>query len=256
MKDRMSGIVAPMRDQPQSQAFAKEGIIKAYGDPDPEIVVFGDSHALMWSSTIDSICKELGHSVSFFAADGTPPDISDPPQKIATRFFTAEEKFFFDRARLHILNEKNPGLVILAGKYSNYSDGKNIESLLDTITRSGAKCLIIEQPPMMPFGDKNALIYCAELARKQKATNGTINLCFGEFENWRRGKLIIDEVIKKFPSASTLKIADLYQSDMEHVCLMEKNLIQYIDDDHLSENGALKAKSRIKRRVSEILLLR
>jgi peptidoglycan/LPS O-acetylase OafA/YrhL len=266
MKDRMTGIIAPLRAETRSRAFAENGIFKPYGGSKgtkPEIVVFGDSHALMWSSTIDTVCKELGRSVSFFAADGTSPDISVPPQKIATLFFTDEEKFLFDSARLRTLTEQKPKLVILAAKYSvswtpniggQLSDTKNgtdFENLVELITRSGAKCLIIEQPPIMPFGDRNAMIQCAEVLRKSGSINGPINLPLGEQEDWWRGRSIIDAVAKKYPASSVLNIADLYLSmTVKHARLLENRNVLYIDDDHLSEYGAMKAKDRIKTKIA------
>jgi peptidoglycan/LPS O-acetylase OafA/YrhL len=253
MKNRMVGIESPMREQTISNAYAEEGIVKPYGGKTPEIVVFGDSHALMWSSTIDAACKDLGYTVSFFAADGTSPDISVPPRKVATMFFSAEEKFLLDSARFRILFGEKPKLVILAGKYSGSKNGNNLETLMELIGRSGAICLIIEQPPIMPFGDKNALIYCVESSRKSSPANGRLILPLGESEEWRRGKSIIQAVAKKYPFSSVLEIADLYLTDPQHVCLLEGRQVQYIDDDHLSDYGAMKAKSRIDGEIREIM---
>ena len=250
MKERMTGIIAPMREPLRSQAFSELGIVKNYGSPDPEIVVFGDSHALMWSSTIDEICQELGRNVSFFAADGTSPDISVPAQRAATNFFSADEKFLLDSARLRILTDTKPKLVILAARYSGAKSGVGIENLLSLITQSGAKCIIIEQPPMLPFGDKNALAYCAELTRKSSVPLDSISMPLGEPENWTHGKLLVDTAAKKFPAARVLNIADLYLNSSQQVVLMDRKNVCYIDDDHLSDFGAMKAKVRIKAAMS------
>lgn len=247
LKERMAGITAPMR-QGNSRAFAERGIIKEYGGPKPEVIVFGDSHALMWSSVIDSICKELKYSVSFFAADGTSPDIPVPLQTKATRFFNGEEKYLLDRARFQILNEEKPKLVILSSKYSGLSHGQNLESLIGLISQSGAKCLMIEQPPMMPFGDRNALIYCAEIARKNGNASELI-LPIGEPGNWQYGRSIIENSLKKFPSASILNIANLYLKSENQVILMKEGNVLYIDDDHLSDYGASIARPIIKEAI-------
>jgi len=253
MKQRMTGIIAPLREPLQSHQFAEMGIVKSHGGPAPEIVVLGDSHALMWSSTIDRICQELGRSVSFFAADGTSPDIPVPAQRVATNFFSADEKFLLDSARLRILTQTKPKLVILSARYSGSETDEGIENLLSLIAQSGAKCLIIEQPPMLPFGDKNALVYSAELTRKSSAALDTIRMPLGEPDNWRHGKSLVDKAVAKFPSASVLKIADLYLTSDEQVVLMDKRQVCYIDDDHLSEYGAVKAKDRIKAAMSQAL---
>lgn len=253
MKQRMTGIIAPLRVPLMSREFADMGIVKSHGGQAPEIVVLGDSHALMWSSTIDRICQELGCSVSFFAADGTSPDIPVPAQRVATNYFTADEKFLFDNARLRILTQTKPTLVIISARYTGPEAGEVIENLLSIIAQSGAKCIIIEQPPMLPFGDKNALVYCAELTRKSSTALDTISMPLGEPENWRHGKLLIETAATKFPFARVLKIADLYLTAPEQVGLMDKRHVCYIDDDHLSEYGAVKAKDRIKTAMSQAL---
>lgn len=240
---RMKGIVTPWPEAYEPRAFAEKGIFKAYHGPSPEVVVFGDSHALMWSSTIDSICKELEYSVSFFSADATQPFISDPPQKTATFYFNAEEKFLFDTARLRVLKEHKPKVVILSCRF--YRNTEKFDELLTIIHRSGARCLIIEQPPLLPFGDKNALAYAAELAGKRGNPDLPIHLPLGDLKIWRRGRPVIETWAKTRPGVRVVEIADLYLADPKHVCLMENRRIQYIDDDHLSDYGASKAKSRL-----------
>lgn len=247
IKERMAGITAPMR-QGSAHAFAELGIIKEYGGQKPAIVVFGDSHALMWSSTIDSICKELKYTVSFFAANGASPEISIPLQKKSTLFFSGEEKYMFDKARLQILNNEKPKLVILCSKYSVLSDGQNLESLIKLISQSGAKCLIIEQPPIMPFGERNALVYCAEFARKYRYTSELI-LPIGEPENWCHGRSLIENAVRKFPKASILNTANLYFKSESQGILMKEDHVLYIDDDHLSDYGSSIARPLLKEAI-------
>ena len=254
--DRMFGIITPIRQKSEYPAIAWNGVTKTYGDSDSEVMVLGDSHSLMWSSTIDSICHESGITVSFFGANGTRPSISSPPQKVPSQLLTADEKFHFDSARLRTLNSKKLKLVILSARYSEYKNGKELEKLLDLITRSGVKCLIIEQPPMMPFGDRNALIYCADnKLMKMSSGNNPFCLPIGEPEKWRRGQSIIESEAKTNPSVDIIEIADIYQNDPQHAVLIEGTRILYIDDDHLSEYGAMKAKVRIYERIRKILAI-
>jgi peptidoglycan/LPS O-acetylase OafA/YrhL len=252
MKERMTDIHAPLRENHISNEFRELGIFKPYGGPRPEIMVLGDSHALMWSSTIDTICRELGRSVSFFAADGTSPSISLPPQKVATRFFSAEEKQQFDAARIRVLNEKKPKLVILSCKYSGVKDTREIINLLNLISKSGSKCLIIEQPPILPIGDKNALIYCAEILRKNKKID-LITLPFGEVAEWKARKSMINKAVEKFSNTYLVEISDLYLNHENQIILQKDKVVNYIDDDHLSDAGAAVAKKRIMKIIQEIV---
>ena len=68
---RMTGITVQNPDSSDRTYYSKGGIKKLYGKGNPEIVVLGDSHVLMWSRVLDIVAKELGKSVAFFGADGT-----------------------------------------------------------------------------------------------------------------------------------------------------------------------------------------
>ena len=65
---------------------------------DPEIVVLGDSHALMWSGIVAQIASELNVTVSFYAAAGTPTFFDIPIKKKRNFFFTSDELSTFDNS--------------------------------------------------------------------------------------------------------------------------------------------------------------
>lgn len=244
MTNRMEGITVPQRDENPSSRFTNEGFLKKYGGPAPEVVVLGDSHALMWCGTIDSICQDLGLTVSFFAADGTSPSISVPPVELSTRFFSGHEKFLWDSARLRAIDQK-PKVVIVATPYSYNRNGEELDKLVKIIERGGSKCLFIEQPPLLPIGDKNALAYCADFVRKY-GKQSEIRLRPGEPQKWQAGKKILEDLCLKNDSAKMIQVSDLFFTNDGDVVMMEDSHLLYIDDDHLSEYGAQKAKERIR----------
>ena len=129
-KRRMEGIDVPEREKSQASAYATGGVIRKYGGPKPEIVVVGDSHALMWSDVIDNICKELGLTVSFYAANGTSPFVKLPLKaSMGNLFFTAEEKYLYDSKRLDFIREWKPKIVIIVAKWANIEDIKGHRGL-------------------------------------------------------------------------------------------------------------------------------
>ena len=83
--------------------YTEGGITKFYDKEIPEVVILGDSHALDVVRILDEIVKELNVSISFYAAYGTPTFFSIPIKKIfekETPFFSAEERYLFDKMRL------------------------------------------------------------------------------------------------------------------------------------------------------------
>ena len=59
VKKRMNGIVVPNRNSIEKNIYSSGGIFRKYGGPKPEVMVLGDSHALMWSPVIDDVAKYL-----------------------------------------------------------------------------------------------------------------------------------------------------------------------------------------------------
>ncbi|GAU07377.1 hypothetical protein DPF_0055 [Desulfoplanes formicivorans] len=223
--------------------YLREGIKKIYGSKLPEIMVFGDSHALMWSGLLDEVAKDTRTSICFYGAEGTPTFFSIPVQKAqGTRYFTADEKYVFDTSRLRCLKEWKPKIVIIAARWSN----KNIEKtqdLLEYIGTIGSQVFLIEDPPELFFGDKNAPQYLSFLGIVPK--KGTMRyIQHVHNPDYEKGRSLIRTISKKYSYCHIIPTADLYiNNDMTLV--VKDNDCLYIDDDHLSTQGSLIAYTRI-----------
>jgi len=253
VKRRMVGIVVPEREKTQARAYATGGVIKEYGGPKPEIVVLGDSHALMWSGVIDVISKEMGLTVSFCCADGISPFVDLPLKKTAGNlFFTAEEKYQFDSKRLEFIREWKPKVVIIAARWEGVGDIKVTEDLVRFIGDTGSKILLIEQPPELCFGDKNALQYSAFVGLvpkdKQKQYIQTANN-----REYEAGRDLIRQISKKYPYCTVVPVTDVLYKPGFGAWVLDGSKVLYIDDDHLSQDGALKLKDRIQGDMEVIL---
>jgi peptidoglycan/LPS O-acetylase OafA/YrhL len=254
-RKRMAGIDVPKRDPSQANAYATGGIIKQYGGPRPEIVVLGDSHSLMWSGVIDIICKELSITVSFYGADGTPPFINLPLTKDSSSgnlFFTAEEKYLFDCKRLDFIKEWKPKIVILVASWSGVRDIKATEDLVRFIGETGSKIVLIEQPPVLFFGDKNALQYLAFMGVIPKDNQRQYVQTANTLE-YEAGRDLIRQISAKYPYCTVVPVMDVFYKTDAGAWVLDGSHVLYIDDDHLSQDGALKLKDRIYEKISDIL---
>ena len=134
VRKKMAGIIVPVQEHSERNYYTEGGITKFYDKEIPEVVILGDSHALMWSGILDEIVKELNVSISFYAAYGTPTFFSIPIKKISKRrplFFSAEERYLFDKMRLRFLEEWKPKVVIIAVRWSTIINEQVTHDLID-----------------------------------------------------------------------------------------------------------------------------
>lgn len=253
IKARMEGIVVPQREESLARAYLAGGIIKKYKQSIPEVVVLGDSHALMWSGLIDDICAELGLTVSFYGADGTSPFI-DLPLKVTkgNLFFTPEEKYEFDTKKMNFIKEWNPKIVILVARWDNIEDIKVVEPLIQFISEVGSKIIIIEQPPVLYFGDKNAVQYLKYLKLEPVSAQSRY-IKARDMIKYEKGRSLIRSISYKYDFCSVVQVKDLYYKDHSGVLVFDGYSVLYIDDDHLSHAGAIRLKDRMFEKFEEII---
>ncbi|NTW69698.1 MAG: acyltransferase family protein [Chlorobiaceae bacterium] len=253
-KKRMDGIVIPKRPVVNYNAYRSEGIVKIYGEMKmPEIMVLGDSHGLMWAPILDESAKNLKKSIAFYPADGTPPFFDIPVVKNNTylTYYSTDEKYAFDIARLKYLNIWKPKLVIICSKWSNDYEMQKVTPLIEYIGRLGSKILIIEQPPELFFGDKNAPQYLSFLGIATKGeTRGYLRTA--NTNNYIKGINTIHNITRKYSYCKSIPIYDLFARDNK-ILVVDAGNVLYIDDDHLSYAGTQKAKSRILHTIKMLL---
>ncbi len=241
------GLVAPLREHLTSDAYKTGGIIKRYGPPVPQVVVIGDSHALMWSSIVDAICKEQRLTVSFYGADGTPAVFSPQPERRATTHFTADQKYDFDAARLRFLQEWKPRLILLLVRWDVWElNEARLTEFVSMLGKLGTRMVVVSQPPVMFYGGRNALHIAAEL-RARGSLQPTLPI--GSPDEWRAGNALAATVVKKLSNAELVEVTDLYLRGDDRGRFIDGDRILYADNDHLSEYGASLASDRLRAAV-------
>ncbi|QDV12566.1 O-acetyltransferase OatA [Rosistilla oblonga] len=245
MASRMRGIETPMREKRNSTTYRESGIIKRYGNETPEIVVFGDSHGLMWSDTIDEIAQQNGQTVCFFAASGTPLVFNEGSGS-KTAFFTAQQMRMFDQARLNCIKSWKPDFICIASLWTKQSNSE-FESLpvfISLLQKHCKQLVIIGQPPPLHIGDSNALRYAAYL-RESAPSSSTLKVPIYGTEHY-------EQRMSQLSGFATKCRASFVPTNHNHsqngkAVLADGNVIYYIDDDHLSVRGAKLYKSEIAR---------
>lgn len=252
---RMRGITVPARPDDYKDVYASGGIIKKYGGETPQIMLLGDSHALMWAKLIDNISRELGKTVSFYAASGgTPPYINFTMNKERSGRFSADEKSIFDRARVDCIKRWKPKAVIIVCRWDYNNDEQKFSELIEFIVNSGSRVLLFEQPPILCFGDQGVLEALA-LRKITPRLNRTSSISIRDTmkEDWKRGNELARRLASRYDKCEFVPLADIYMANDSEAWVLDGTQLLYADDDHLSVKGTYLAESRIKRKIQEML---
>ena len=251
VKRKMVGVA--VREDPNKnwKAYSEGGIIKKYGKDVPEIVVLGDSHALMWSSVLDLVAKQLGKTISFYAADGTPTFFNIPvTDSGSTIYFSAKEKQLYDQSRLDYLKKWKPETVIISQSWLNLDSTESTNDLINFLGEIGSHVFLIEQPPELFFGDKNATQFISYYGLKP---SDGLNQYLPYFNSslFKKGRTAVHSIAENCKHCTLIPTTYIYLKDNKGWVLDNKNVL-YIDEDHLSHAGALKAKDMILKKLISI----
>jgi peptidoglycan/LPS O-acetylase OafA/YrhL len=254
LRKKMQGItLAPWGSNSDIHAYANGGVQKLYGKAVPEIVILGDSHALMWSRILDEMAKESGKSIGFYAADGAPTFFNIPPVKrnAAAHFFSADQLNAFDNARFQFLKEWKPKTVVISCRWSSVKNLNTMSDLIEFLGGLGSQVFFIEDPPELDFSDKNAPAYFSYLgfvpsAGKKQYLKARIS------PKCLNGIQVIQQAVERYPFCKRIPISELFLNNTK-AWIIDSFDVLYIDDDHLSYAGSLKAKDRIVSALRPIL---
>ena len=117
-----------------------------------------------------------------------------------------------------------------------------------------ARILLIEDPPVLPFGDRNAPQYLAFLGTRGNA-EGRAWVRQEDAEEGKRSDLVLSEIASR-SSCERIRTDDLYRGadgDSGGVKVMENHQLLYIDDDHLSVAGAMLALPRFREMLGDVV---
>jgi hypothetical protein len=241
-------IDAPNREAPP-ETYLSGGIIVGDGLGNPRIVVLGDSHGVMWSDPIRIIAEKRGIKTSFYSMNGVSPFIKLPlSREQHINFLSPEEKYHYDKARLDFIRAWKPELVIVCAKWSSISES-DAADLLEFLEDHASKVLLMEQPPELDFGNRNALqVVCS---RKIKPEPGVKKYLPIEEDKWEKSHAMLLTLAGKYRNCDYIPTRDLFVQDSQGLILDGKSVV-YVDDDHLTTHGARLALPRIEQEISKV----
>lgn len=232
---------------PDSAPSLDEGVTRAYGTAQIDVLVLGDSHSVMFAPLVDEILRERRLTGRFFCAAGIQPDLFRKKYTSATDIGTADDWRRYDAAQKRIVDTCRPSLVLWIQRY----DGRQCAEILRSIEYISQRstCVFFQQAPVLNIGDVCALDvfgYYRNVAHKPlgqlliSETKRT-RLQRDQFEQTLLSAFRGNEGFKWFNTSEELLASDGSVRWWDGV-----DKLYYIDDDHLSEYGVGLFRARLE----------
>jgi len=216
------------------------GVVHLFGGGHPKVVVFGSSHALMYAKLIDDICRKMGISVAFLAAEyGAPAFFT---HTLNTNFFSPIEAQLFDEARRNWLREWHPEALFVVDRWIESAGtprgfDKDLRSFLTEVSPMVGRVLLVAQVPVLGGAD---LVNLREFVTwRMRAVKDLPQFDPDQEEPLRKQSVALAEAATKdFPNLHVLR-ADLpfYKEDGS-VRYLSGRTFFYVDNNHLTSAGA------------------
>ena len=238
-----AGVKVPPAEHARG-AFRHAGVISG-GAAVPDVVILGDSHAVMWASQIEKAVRELGLTASFFAMNGVNPFVDQPIQDAEPDSrLSPEDRSAYDRARLDRIAEWKPRVVILIARWSNVSLSKT-RDLMWHLQKHAGTIFLVEQPAEAKIGQRSMFQYLAWRGIEPDDTTKH-SLPLDNPEELQRGRDLIRTLAKTYSKAVVVPMFDLYQAEDGGALVLDGRETVFLDDDHLTEYGASIGINRIR----------
>ena len=214
------------------------GVVHAWGEGSPRVVVVGSSHANMYGTVVDDACRRLGLPVAFLGADGTSPVFGDSFLRYRFRLpIVARE---YEAARTKWLGEWRPDVVFVIDKWDNHGlqhFGRDLDAFVRELERFSRCVVLVTQVPVLRVGESLNL---RDLVSRHYRRRGFLPKIPPDDREPIRRRTVkeMEALAARRPSVRVLRAdAPFYLVDGT-VRYSEGRSFFYADRDHLSDEGA------------------
>jgi peptidoglycan/LPS O-acetylase OafA/YrhL len=228
----------PARGQ-KEDSWRSGGVIHLHGRERPQVVVFGSSHAMMYSRLVNSICEERGLSAAYFGVPSTSPFFE---ASVNANFPTEREAREFDETRRKWLKEWRPEVLFVIDKW----DGRlgdpglfeaKLRSFLAEVSPLVGRVVFVTQVPVVKGGNRFNLRELA--AWRMSKGRGLPSLEPDASERLRQEAVAIAEATAvDFPNLRVLRAERPFYLDDGSIRYATGRSFFYADDNHLTDMGA------------------
>ncbi len=247
---RIAGMVDVRTGFVHTDAYKTDGIITGPGDGKPQIVVLGDSHGVMWSPTLQRITEQAGYRTAFWSMNAVSPMVKLPlTADSGTQFLSSQDKLAYDKARLDQIARWGPSLVILCVRWSQYRES-DTKDLLNFLVNNSGRVLLMEQPPELPFGNRNALQWVIYQGMEPK--DGESQYLPMDTALDQASQSLVESIVSSYRECDRIPIRQVYARQDMALVLRGREAV-YLDDDHLTAYGTTLASAEIESAIQTAL---
>lgn len=252
MPETLRGLATPRRPAGAVE-FDSQGILAGDLNATPSVVVLGDSQGTMWSHAVDDIINGRNLAGSLWSMNAMPPYITIPIRRDSgNRVLSAEECERYDRARIRMIEQWQPAVVIVAALWAEAKDHE-ADDLVDFLSANAGQVLLVEQPPEAGRRGRGMLQYLCYLGLQRKAAErADATVPAGNVANYARGRQLVRQLAERHSNCVLLPTADVFERGTD-VLVMKDGAPLYIDATHLSEAGVALCKQRLADAIDRAL---
>jgi peptidoglycan/LPS O-acetylase OafA/YrhL len=220
----------------------------------PEVFVWGDSHAMAILPAVDAACKKLGIGALASKSSSSAPVVGWQSRYLGQ----GEETMKYNQAVLEAIQKLSSkgGLhtVILAARWSGYSNGHNLEfnlalrKTVDEITQSGCRVVILHEVPNFPFEAPKALalakMHGENLDELVTNTQSYEEKFAPYLKNWT-------ELAKENDKVEIFNPGPLFAEPDGIIAPYDSDGVLYRDSHHLTTHGSMRLKEEFSKILSE-----
>jgi hypothetical protein len=119
---------------------------------------------------------------------------------------------------------------------------------LEFLEDHAARVLLMEQPPELTFGNRNALqVVCSKRIRPFPGVKQYLPLHAGRAESSRS---LVRNLASRYRNCDYIPIYDVF-AEGSQLLVLDGRRVTYVDDDHLTTHGARLAIPRIEQKIAE-----
>ena len=230
-------IPIPPADQPP-EPWRAGGLRTSGNSITPRVVVFGSSHALMYSKVIDDLCRERRVPIAFLSAGNGIPALFVNVDSLL--FPRRDDGAAFDEARRRYLREWRPETLLVIDRWDAWS-GKDLErdlsTFLEEVCPLAQNVVLVTQVPVLRVGENENI---RGWVHWRRGTDAVLPRILPDArEPYRRESVrILQHLQERFPNLRIVDSASRFYREDGSVRYAEGRKFFYTDDDHLNDTGA------------------
>ena len=250
---RFYDVQLPKVPQRPRDSWRTGGLIHRYGSNQPQVVVLGSSHAVMYSPLVDDLCRELHLSVAFLGVNGGTPAFFEATPNAS--FSSAAEAAEFDATRRRLIREWKPEMILIIDKWDSWvapphDFGAKLRAFLSEVGPFTGRVLFVSQVPVTPVGEQ---INLREFVNWRMGASDSLPVMKPDSKEPLRVKSaeIAEAVQSEFPGLRVLRPDRAFYQPDGSIRYASGRTFYYADDDHLTDAGVETVRELFRAAITE-----